>query len=169
MSKIKELNILKMADISSASTLNNNLSVVVNTREPITEQTNNETMNETSDETELRFYKLLSQTLSNILKDNNMKLLINLIDQSGKIIIEAKTLIELIAIKTNVDPKLVNISVIDDDDNTGCFAKVSPIKQIRNIKIDDETFNLKYNREYNILQDTYNISLTKTIIPDSII
>ena len=172
MSKIKELNILKMADISSASTLNNNLSVVVNTREPpedpakpIAEPSKNETI----DESELRFYKLLSQTLSNILKDNNMKLLINLIDQSGKIIIEAKTLIELIAIKTNVDPKLVNISVIEDDDNTGCFAKVSPIKLIRNIKIDDETFNLKYNREYNILQDTYNISLTKTIIPDSII
>ena len=162
--KLRDFNLLKMADISSASTLNNNLSVVVNTREPVTDTTN-ESNNESNKEleSELKFYKLLSQTLSNILKDNNPKLIINLIDQSGKIIIDAGTLIELIAIKTNTDPKLVNITYEETED-AGCLAKYSPIKNIKNIKIDDETFNLKFNKEYNILQDTYNISLSKIII-----
>lgn len=111
---------------------------------------------------ELRFYKLLSSTLSNILKDNNPKLLINLIDQSGKIIIEATTLIELIAIKTNTDANTVNISFKDEEPT--CMAKINPIKEITNIKIDNETFSLKYNRAYNIIQDEYNISLDKCII-----
>jgi len=113
-------------------------------------------------EVENRFYKLLSTTLSNILRDNNPKLLINLIDQSGKVIIEARTLIELIAIKTNSDPNSVNIQWCEEE--TGCLAKVSPVKNISNIKIDNETFSLKYNREYNILQDDFNISLDKCII-----
>ena len=91
-----------------------------------------------SAQNELRFYQLLSSTLSNILKDNNPKMLINLIDQSGKIIIEATTLIELIAIKTNADKNAINISYRDED--LGCFAKVSPVKEIANIKINNETF-----------------------------
>ena len=113
-------------------------------------------------ENELKFYKLLSQTLSNILKDNNPKLIINLIDQSGKIIIDARTLIELIAVKTNNDPKLINIQFKEEE--PGCLTKVNPIKSITNIKINNENFNWKYNREYNILQDDFNISLEKVII-----
>ena len=163
-SKLRDFNLLKMADISSNSTTNNNLSVVVNTREPINENTNNENKND-ENESELKFYKLLSQTLSNILKDNNPKLIINLIDQSGKIIIEAQTLIELIAIKTNSNPQLVNIQYGEVEEIKCNLGKVSPIKNIKNIKIDNENFNLKYNKEYNILQDEFNISLDKVIIP----
>ena len=162
-SKIRDFNLLKMADISSNSTNNNNVSVVVNTRdisEPLNE-TSNEENNELKNEN--KFYKLLSTTLSNILKDNNPKLLINLIDQSGKIIIEASTLIELIAIKTNVDSKLVNIQYAEVEE-VNCLTKVSPIKNIKNIKIDNETFSLKFNKEYNIIQDEFNISLEKVII-----
>ena len=163
-SKLRDFNLLKMADISSNSTTNNNLSVVVNTREPINENTNNENKHDEND-SELKFYKLLSQTLSNILKDNNPKLIINLIDQSGKIIIEAQTLIELIAIKTNSNPQLVNIQYGEVEEIKCNLGKVSPIKNIKNIKIDNENFNLKYNKEYNILQDEFNISLDKVIIP----
>ena len=163
-SKLRDFNLLKMADISSNSTTNNNLSVVVNTREPINENTNNENKHDEND-SELKFYKLLSSTLSNILKDNNPKLIINLIDQSGKIIIEAQTLIELIAIKTNSNPQLVNIQYGEVEEIKCNLGKVSPIKNIKNIKIDNENFNLKYNKEYNILQDEFNISLDKVIIP----
>ena len=204
-SRLKDFNLLKVADVSSNSTTNNNVSVVVNStgNNSNDTNTNNENTNFTPQtltapmfpaasldpakvaypsesnqqqaqvqeleyqlnnvNNELRFYKLLSSTLSNILKDNNSKLLINLIDQSGKIIIEATVLIELIAIKTNTDPNLVNISFVDEEPT--CMNKVNPIKNIANIKIDDETFNLKYNRAYNILQDTYNISLSRCIIP----
>ena len=215
MSKVRDFNLLKVADVSSNSTNTNSVSVVVNSTTNGAGTSNNDNVNFTPTpmpqspmplgttgqspifpvpniqpgeveypstsnqqqqqqlqreaqarcealEIENRFYKLLSSTLSNILRDNNPKLLINLIDQSGKVIIEARTLIELIAIKTNSDPNSVNIQWCDEE--TGCLAKVSPVKNISNIKIDNETFSLKYNREYNILQDDFNISLNKCII-----
>ena len=204
MSKVRDFNLLKVADVSSNSTNTNSVSVVVNSTNGAG-TSNNDNVNFTPTpmpqspifpvpniqpgeveypstsnqqqqqqiqreaqarcealEIENRFYKLLSSTLSNILRDNNPRLLINLIDQSGKVIIEARTLIELIAIKTNSDPNSVNIQWCDEE--TGCLAKVSPVKNISNIKIDNETFSLKYNREYNILQDDFNISLDKCII-----
>ena len=209
-SKLRDFNLLKVADVSSNSTTTNSVSVVVNadssgnsqnssneavnftqTPTPIYPQMGSSTILQNSEaayqsvsnqaqiqiqeleyriknmENDLKFYKLLSSTLSNLLKDNNSKLIINLIDQSGKIIIDAPTLIELIAIKTNTDANSVNITFVDEEPN--CLNKVSPIKVISNIKINDETFNLKYNREFNILQDTFNISLTKTIIEPAII
>ena len=208
-SKLRDFNLLKVADVSSNSTTTNSVSVVVNAdtsgnsqntnnndssnvnftpptlTQPIyppaatidsqnvnyASSASNQAQQQVQElqsqliisENELKFYKLLSATLSNILKDNNMKLLVNLIDQTGKIVIEAPTLIELIAIKTNTDPNVVNITYKDEEPT--CMNKVSPIKQISNIKINDETFQLKYNREFNILQDTYNISLEKCIIP----
>ena len=188
-SKLRDFNLLKVADVSSNSTTNNSFSVVVNAEAqssngevrkllpeemkatqifPSDLKTNDGEVkygsltNEQELENELKFYKLLSSTLSNILKDNNPKLLINLIDQSGKIIIEAKTLIELIAVKTNNDAKEINIQFKEEE--PGCFNKVNPIKSITNIKINNENFNLKYNKEYNILQDDFNISLDKVII-----
>ena len=70
----------------------------------------------------------------------------------------------MIAIKTNVNPELVNVQY-EELEETSCLGKVSPIKVIKNIKIDNETFSLKYNKEYNIIQDEFNISLEKVIIP----
>ena len=204
MSRTKDFNLLKVADVSANSTNTNSVSVVVNTDNGANSQNNaSENINfhqqgqsipmptyptqtlfstviNTEEvaspsqseqfqqqihtlELENRFYKLLSQTLSNMLASENAKLIINLIDQTGKIIIEAQTLIELIAIKTNTDKNLVNIQFVDEEPS--CFAKVSPIKRISNIKIDNENFNLKYNKSYNILQDDYKISLDKCIIP----
>lgn len=183
-SKLRDFNLLKVADVSSNSTTNNSFSVVVNAESQSSSGEKKESqtifppnlstqpnsgdviygslVNEQELENELKFYKLLSQTLSNILKDNNPKLIINLIDQSGKIIIDARTLIELIAVKTNTDPKLINIQFKEEE--PGCLSKVNPIKSITNIKINNENFNLKYNKEYNILQDDFNISLDKVII-----
>ena len=115
---------------------------------------------------ELEFYKLLSSILSSILKDNNPKLIINLIDTSGKIIISGEQLIDLIAVKTGVNKNNVNIQYKDEE--PGCLTKVSPIKNISNIKINNENFNLKYNADYNIIKDDFNISLEKVIINPSI-
>ena len=116
---------------------------------------------------ELEFYKLLSSILSSILKDNNPKLIINLIDTSGKIIITGEQLIELIAIKTRNDKNNVNIQYKDEE--PGCLSKVNPIKNISNIKINNETFSLKYNADYNIIRDDFNISLDKVIINPAIV
>ena len=111
---------------------------------------------------ELEFYKLLSSILSDVLKDNNSKLIMNVIDTSGKIIIKAEDLIRLIANKTHHDVKDVNLRYIETE--PGCMSKVSPIKQIEDIKINNESFSLKYNADYNILKDDFNISLVKVIL-----
>ena len=209
MSRVKDFNLLKVADVSSSSTNTNSVSVVVNTEnsgannQNSSQQSNDVNFTQAQiptqtlfpsvinqvnpdqgavaypsestqiqalqqqledSEHELKFYKLLSSTLSNILKDNNPKMLINLLDMSGKIIIEATDLIELIAIKTNTDKNLIDIQFRDED--VSCIARVNPIKEISNIKIDNETFQLKYNKAFNILQDVYNISLSKCLIPE---
>ena len=68
----------------------------------------------------------------------------------------------MIANKTHHDVKDVNLRYIEQE--PGCMSKVSPIKQIEDIKINNESFSLKYNADYNILKDDFNISLVKVII-----
>ena len=117
-------------------------------------------------ENELEFYRRLATILSNILKDNNPKLIANIIDCSGKIIVSGAELVNLIAIKTHKDPSEINLRYRDEEPS--CCAKVSPIKNISDIKINNESFNLKYNAEYNILKDDFNISLERVIINPAI-
>lgn len=117
-------------------------------------------------ESELEFYRRLSTILSNILKDNNPKLIANVIDCSGKIIVSGNDLVNLIAIKTHKDPSEITLRYRDEE--PGCCAKVSPIKNISDIKINNESFNLKYNSDYNILKDDFNISLERVIIVPAI-
>lgn len=117
-------------------------------------------------ENELEFYKLLATILSDILKDNNPKLIINLIDQSGKIIVHGEELIKLIAVKTRKSESDINLRYKDEEPT--CLSKVSPIKDISDIKINNETFSLKFNADYNVIKDNFNISLDKVIITPSI-
>ena len=117
-------------------------------------------------ESELEFYRRLSTILSNILKDNNPKLIANVIDCSGKIIVSGNDLVNLIAIKTRKDPSEIILRYRDEE--PGCCTKISPIKNISDIKINNESFNLKYNAEYNILKDDFNISLERVIIVPAI-
>ena len=116
------------------------------------------------------FYKLLALTFSNILKDNNPKLIANIIDNSGKIIVEAGNLVKIIALITGARETDIHIEYINND-GAGCTActKIKPIKKIENIKIGYSDFKLGFNDKYNILTDTFNISLKKCIIPIGII
>lgn len=116
-------------------------------------------------ENELEFYKLLAKILSDILKTNNPKLIANFIDPSGKVIVDAADLVRLIATKTHVDTAAIKLRYEDED--TGCFGSSSPIKHIADIKINNVSFNLAYNAEYNILKDDYHISLKKVVMPIS--
>ena len=111
-------------------------------------------------------YKLLAITFSNILKDNNSKLIANLIDNSGKIIIDAANLIRIIALLCGALDKDIHIEYVNKDKEGGCMAcsKINPIKQIENIKIGYIDFKLGFNDKYNMLCDTFNISLKKCII-----
>ena len=115
-------------------------------------------------------YKLLALTFSNILKDNNAKLIANIIDNSGKIIVEAGNLIKIIALITGASETDIHIEYVNND-GAGCAActKINPIKKIENIKIGFVDFKLGFNDKYNILTDTFNISLKKCIIPVGIV
>ena len=115
-------------------------------------------------------YKLLAITFSNILKDNNAKLIANIIDNSGKIIVEAGNLIKIIALITGASETDIHIEYVNNDGG-GCTActKINPIKKIENIKIGYVDFKLGFNDKYNILSDTFNVSLKKCIIPVGII
>ena len=127
----------------------------------------NESVNAVSME---ELYKLLALTFSTILKDNNPKLIANIIDNSGKIIVEAGNLIKIIALLTNSLESDIHIEYVNND-GAGCSActKINPIKKIENIKIGYVDFKLGYNDKYNILSDTFNVSLKKCIIPVGII
>jgi hypothetical protein len=115
-------------------------------------------------------YKLLALTFSNILKDNNPKLITNLIDNSGKIVVEAGNLIKIIALITNTLESEIHIEYVNTD-GAGCSActKINPVKKIENIKIGYVDFKLGFNDKYNILSDTFNVSLKKCIIPIGIV
>ena len=112
---------------------------------------------------EVELYKLIAHTFAVILKDNNPKLIANVIDNSGKIIIEATSLCQIIALMCGVEPTAVHIKYITNED-VGCIAKTNPIKQIEDIKINYLDFKLAYNNMFNILTDQYHISLKKVIV-----
>ena len=108
-------------------------------------------------------YKTLSKTLADILKDNNIKLIANIIDTSGKVIIDVEALIQIIAMICQVQAE--DVTVEYDCSNSGCCAAINPVRTIENIKVGGLDFRLGYNEKYNELTDTYSISLKKTIIP----
>ena len=130
-------------------------------------QVQNQTENNVNME---ELYKLLAITFSNILKDNNPKLIANIIDNSGKIIVDAQNLIQIIALITASHETDIHIEYVSND-SAGCTActKINPIKKIENIKIGYVDFKLGFNDKYNILSDTFNISLRKCIIPIGIV
>ena len=112
---------------------------------------------------EVGLYKLIAHTFAVILKDNNPKLLANIVDNGGKIIIDATSLCQIIALMCGVDATSVHIEYVVKDE-VGCMAKVNPIKLIENIKINYLDFKLAYNNMFNILTDQYHISLKKVIV-----
>ena len=112
---------------------------------------------------ELDLYKTIAKTYGQILKDNNPKLVANLIDQSGRVIVDAESLVRIVALVCQVVPESVNISY--EVKETGCCGKLNPIKNIEAIKVGGLDFKLTYNEKYNMLTDEYSVSLRKVLIP----
>ena len=112
---------------------------------------------------ELDLYKTIAKTYGHILKDNNPKLVANLIDQSGRVIIDAESLIKIVALVCQVQPDSINIEY--ELTGGGCCAKINPIKRIEAIKVAGLDFKLTYNEKYNMLTDEYSVSLRKVLIP----
>ena len=132
---------------------------------------------------ELDLYKTIAKTYGHILKDNNPKLVANLIDQSGRVIIDAESLIKIVALVCQVQPESINIEYELSGGGCcakinpikrieaiklsggGCCAKINPIKRIEAIKVAGLDFKLTYNEKYNMLTDEYSVSLRKVLIP----
>ena len=107
-------------------------------------------------------FKHLAVSFSNILKSNNPKLIANLVDQSGKVILSAHDLVTAISLILGINQSLVKISY--EDPEVGCLAKVNPIKKISSIKANGYDFQLAFNREYNTLSDDFGVSLVSCLI-----
>ncbi len=105
--------------------------------------------------------KLLATTFGHILKDNNVKLLANIIDNSGKVIVDLVSLVNLIAVVTGAPVE--NITIGYEEQEVGCMAKINPIRNIDNIKVNGLDFHLSYNCRYNLLSDQYFISLKRVL------
>ena len=112
---------------------------------------------------ELDLYKTIAKTYGHILKDNNPKLVANLIDQSGRVIVDAESLIKIVALVCQAQPESINIEY--ELTGGGCCAKINPIKRIEAIKVAGLDFKLTYNEKYNMLTDEYSVSLRKVLIP----
>lgn len=121
----------------------------------------------TSEEIEnnIDFLKKLNTILTNTLTCENRKLVANMIDSSGKVILTGQDLCEIIAEMLNIDAKQVNISYVEGQIESSCFRiKILPFKEILNIKIDNQDFRSSQNEAYNVLTDTYKISLNTVYI-----
>ena len=109
------------------------------------------------------FLELLASIFTDLLANNNRKLILNLFDNSGKVIVSGCDLINLISKLTNTDPMKICI-IYEEIESGGCFAKIEPMKVINKIKIDERDFELAYNREFNILNDIFRISTSRCLI-----
>jgi hypothetical protein len=113
-------------------------------------------------EKDLSLYKEIALTFSKILKDNNKKLLANIVDQSNKIIIDNVSLCKIISIILDIPVDYVTLQY--NVHTSGCFSKIVRFADIQDIKINHIDFRLGYNEKYNILLQDFNISLTKVMI-----
>ncbi|KAI5529760.1 hypothetical protein TVAGG3_0327980, partial [Trichomonas vaginalis G3] len=118
-------------------------------------------------------YKIdINSELMKIYRDiitDNYDSIINLIDQSGLIILPYESLIHIIAILCDVQDSDVKIRFFIDDEVSCCgtVAKINPIKDISTIKISNGTtteLHLTYNDIYNKIVDEYKISLEKFFV-----
>ena len=117
-----------------------------------------------SDNTMLRensLFKHLAVSFSNILKSNNPKLIANLVDQSGKVILAANDLVTAISLILGINESSVKINY--EDPETGCLGKINPIKKISSIKTNGYDFQLHFNKEYNTLTEDFGVSLVSFI------
>lgn len=124
----------------------------------------------TSDEIDVNidFIKKLLKILTDMLINDDKKLLSNVLDQTNKIILTGSDLCELISsllsTSNNIKPTDVCLTYKDNIINSCFRTKIIPFKDITSIKINNQDFQTVQNEAYNILSDVYNISLNRVYI-----
>lgn len=113
------------------------------------------------------FHRILSLALLNRLTtgDKNDKLK----DEEERIILDSSSVVELISLITGVERRKIVIHYKDPiPQDVGCFCTCSPdfnynIKDIKDIKVNNEDMIYSYNAHYNALTNDFHISLTHMI------
>lgn len=118
----------------------------------------------------IEFHKKRAEVLTNALCLDNKKLIANLIDGSGKVIISAQEFCELVAImlsneESRVNPSDISLTLQEEITSSCLKVNVSPFKGISSIKINNQDFYNVQNEAYNTLTDTYKISVTTVYVP----
>ena len=155
----------------------NNLNVTVRSNEAEIDKTKDEKVPENPYETlvkypsvdtnekDMEILKFLMKTFQDIII-SDPECVANIIDQSGLVILSVDKLIKLIALVCEVNDENVKIE-IESSYEAGCCGvarKLLPLKQIRKIKVmkNGDVFNdfqLTYNDCYNMIIDSYRVSL----------
>lgn len=110
------------------------------------------------------FHRILSIALLNRLtgkEEGKIK------DEEGRIILDSTTLVELISLITGVERRKIVIHYRDHDIDVGCLCSYTPdmivIKDIKDIKVNNEDMIYSYNAHYNALTNDFHISLSHMI------
>lgn len=118
-------------------------------------------------------YQKLMNVYKNALLDDP-QLTLNLIDQSGKIILNGSDLTELLAVMCNVESSHVKINYYLDEEPGCCgtIKKLSPIKEIDSIQICKSgvwlDLIINFNGIYNKINDEFKISLKRVLVKQAI-
>ena len=112
--------------------------------------------------TSSEFLEKFTKIVVQLLTIQDLKLIAQLVDLSGKIIFNVDELRELIALFLGCPIDDITINLLPYEPH-GCFGKVSPYRFIENIKIQQRDFKLLFNQHYNYLKDEFKISLEKVL------
>jgi len=109
------------------------------------------------------FIDLFNKLCINLLTVNDYALLVNIIDQTKRIIFTTNDLQLIISKFLGCDQ--VTINVLPPQVNGGCVCKIkeSMYLDIENIKIKSRDMKLMYNTAYNTLKDDYHVCLDKVL------
>lgn len=116
----------------------------------------------------IEFIKKLLKILTDMLINDDKKLLSNVLDQTNKIILTGSDLCELISTllssSNDIKPTDVCLTYKDNIINSCFRTKIIPFKDITSIKINNQDFQTVQNEAYNILTNVYNVSLNRVYI-----
>ena len=114
---------------------------------------------------DIEILRFLMSTFQDIIV-NDPQCVVNIIDQSGLVVLSTHNLIRLISMVCDVDENNVKIEIEDNFEVNCCgtIKKYLPLKSIRKIKVmkDADVYNdfqLSYNNYYNKIIDSYKVSL----------
>lgn len=122
-------------------------------------------------ENNIEFHKKRADILTHALCLDDKKLMANLIDTTGKVIVSGQDFCELVALMLSsddvqVNPSDINLTLQEEVISTCLKVHVSPFKRITSIKINNQDFHNIQNEAYNALTDIYKISVdTVYVIP----